>query len=163
MNEVKDDPSLVRAIDRQVDDDLARRRGVIPRKTPPSPVQAGRVIQPTKLQITTIMMAIDRRIPTSPMVVTLSMVNAQDSWGKCPNCQAFKSATLDTPGNHTAIRPAVPLYYRAATATPASIATAPSIIPIALSYSDIDPAGTNTDAHLRERGGKGAEHKCDRS
>jgi hypothetical protein len=56
------------------------------------------------------------------------------------------------------------LYYRPtpAAATPAAPATA-SIIPTALSDSDIDPAGTDTDAHLRERGGKGAEHKGDRS
>jgi hypothetical protein len=67
-----------------------------------------------------------------------------------------KSASLDTPGHNSAVRPAVPLYYCAATATPASIATAPSIIPIAVSYSDIDPAGTDTNAHLRERG-KGGE------
>jgi len=68
-----------------------------------------------------------------------------------------KSASLNTTGHNSAVPSAVPLYYRSATAPPASaIGTVPSIIPIAVSYSDIDPAGTDTNAHLRERG-KGGE------
>ena len=64
-------------------------------------------------------------------------------------CVSRALASLDTSRHNGAVPPAVPFDYRAATATSASaITSVATVTSITLSYSDVDPARSYTNANL---------------